>query len=139
MNKDKILNLPAGREMDELIAIHVFGYNKLPPPAMPSLQKPTSEGVEMLHFLGHYSTDIRAAWDVVEKIREAQTEIRIRGMEWYDGGGWVVEIMDILSKKVQYKSYVEVTGPERGIPNVCLAICRAALLTILDKRGETAL
>ena len=130
MTKDEILNIPAGREMDTLVAEKVMGFRV----EGNIVWFPDGDFSYLVPDLGGHwspSTDIAAAWEVVERIREKQTEIRIRGMEWYDGGGWIVEIMDILSKKVQYKSYVEVTGPKRGIPNVCLAICRAGLLAVL--------
>lgn len=130
MTRDEILSMPAGCEMDALIADKVMGWERVGIDGWK-----TQYGLRTIELTSygsfHPSTDVAAAWEVVERIREKQTEIRIRGMEWYDGGGWIVEIMDILSKKVQYKSYVEVTGPKRGIPNVCLAICRAGLLAVL--------
>ena len=110
MNKDDILKMRAGQELDTLIHREIMGYD-------PS------------DFINHYSTSIIAVWDVVQRLFESQQEIRIRGMTWYDGGGWVVELMDVFSKKVLYSATVEVLYPD-DYYNVdpCLPICQVALM-----------
>ena len=146
MSKEEILRMPAGREMDALVAEKIFGWKwieGLLPWGHPSLISPEHDRQETRSFIytdkrkpsgtfPKYSTEVAAAWEIVEMIKASQTEIRIRGMDWYDGGGWNVEVMDIMSKKVAYESYVETLYPEQGRANVCLAICRVVLLTKLQ-------
>ena len=76
--------------------------------------------------------NIEQAFMVVEKLRLRQCEIRLRGMEWYDGGGWVVEIMDVFSDKVKYSAEDIVEGPNRGSPNLAMAICLAAAQVVQE-------
>lgn len=146
MTREEILKMPAGKEIDALIADHVMYWNHNHEInecedgwynyCMICGYEPRFEEVEPGKCYGYprYSTNISAAWEVVEALRERQIPIQIRGDEWYDGGGWIVEIMDVLGKKVKHKSYIEVSGPNRGRPNVCLAICHAALLSVLERR-----
>jgi len=151
MTKEEILNMPAGREMDALVAekvmrlcVHDWTFipnNDDDGGVGRTCQKCHKEfwGLNPPAYgesYGSYSTDISAAWEVVETLRERQIPIQIRGDEWYDGGGWIVEIMDVLGEQVKHKSYIEVTGPNRGRPNVCLAICRAALLTTTYRQEQ---
>lgn len=68
MNRDEILKMEAGLEMNELIYIHLFGWTKLPLPAEPRWQKPGER-----HYGKNppgYSDNISAAWSVVKKITE---------------------------------------------------------------------
>lgn len=69
-----------GRELDLLIAQKVFGYgrqiNALGPSFLTELpnnvhrDRPVVGADENLYFLKKYSTDIAAAWEVVEKMIE---------------------------------------------------------------------
>ena len=116
MNKSDILNMNAGKEMDALVAIRVMHFKQLPVNFSPS-------------------TDFNDAWEALETIREKQIPVQIRGDEWYDGGGWIVEIMDVLGTKVEHSCYIEsrynevLKGWER--PDIRLAICKATLLTTI--------
>ncbi len=65
-----IMNMPAGIDMDILIVTRVMGFMRLPPPAMPALQKPTANGIVELYDCPRYSTDIAAAWEVVEEMKK---------------------------------------------------------------------
>ena len=146
MSKEEILKMPAGREMDALVAEKIFGYRWVegllafdqPCLISPEHYDETKTPITNTNkrkiggTFPKYSTEISDAWEVVEMIKASQTEIRIRGMDWYDGGGWNVEVMDIMSEKVTHESYVETLYPEQGRANVCLAICRVALLTKLQ-------
>jgi len=81
----------------------------------------------------HYSTDIAVAWEIVDWIRSRQTPVEVMGDEWYDGGWWRMRVYDPTGKRITAEGYTEVEGPEREEPNVCLAICRAALKSMTTK------
>jgi hypothetical protein len=161
MTKDEILNMEAGREMDALIAISLFDWRwmKYPAPNMsdgtwltgifppdkpgrwpvpnfynkiwvPSDDKANrfsnwdqsswwdNDGKERNQGLPYYSTDIAAAWMVVEKIT--------------DPYNMTYEMMDkMVNTKFGYwwdqSRLWAMTAKEAAE-----AICRAALLAILD-------
>lgn len=89
--------MQAGRELDALIAEKVMGWPPKPAHAgwqgdvVPSLADPKwvqagpDRGWEMV-FLPNYSTDIAAAWKVVEKMRE--TPKPFFSLAWYISGRW---------------------------------------------------
>jgi ABA sandwich protein len=115
MTNDEILNMPAGREMDALIAEKVMGHEVKRDVVMwregnASLE-PYSEGFTVL---AHYSTDIGAAWEVVEKIQTGELRLHEHKLlrtyylaEFHEPGGSTFMVR-------------AETAP--------LAICRAALL-----------
>ena len=112
MTREEILNMPAGREMDALIAENVFNVfvHRLNGSAF---------SVSMLNEIPHYSTDISAAWEVVEKLHKENDIFDVwhekdTGFDWWcevvnNGDGWNVNAK---------------TAP--------LAICRAALLAVME-------
>jgi hypothetical protein len=111
VNREDILKMEAGREMDELILVHIFGYTKLPFPAMPEFQKPAENGVYATYHVNRYSTDIKSAWDVAEKNR---------------GDAFA------LLKSPIYGGYFFTYKHERAFGETApLAICRAALLAVM--------
>jgi hypothetical protein len=95
MTKDEILNMPAGTKMDDLIAELV-------------MHDPMGQV-----WSRHYSTDISAAWEVVEKMQGDFWKLE------FIGGSYRARFIN--SKLHQW----ELTAP--------LAICRAALLTVLEE------
>lgn len=127
MNRDAILNMPAGKEVDILIAEKVMGLSLQH--LLPVYEEgSTDDGLDgwsgfvcprcrrpsdMLDepCAKYYSTDIRAAWEVVEKFTSE------RWVELGNSrGGWECLI-----------------GGDAGYAkNAPLAICRAALLAVLD-------
>jgi hypothetical protein len=133
MTRDEILNMPAGREMDELVADKIIHWNHnheinecedgFYSYCMICGHEPRFEEIEPGDCDGYpcYSTDISAAWEV---IKEMQTK-----------GYWVY--LGVLSSY----SYCIFTGKqspkeyrvETGINETPLAICRAALLTVLEE------
>jgi len=99
MTKDEIMNMPAGREMDTLIAKSIFGNVK--------------KSWDWEFTLPSYSTDISAAWRVVEKMSDGETpnDVELRTSV----RGWRCDF---------FKGYANAeTAP--------LAICRAALLAVM--------
>jgi hypothetical protein len=97
MTRDEILNMPAGRKMDILVSEKVM--HDIPGQAMISL----------------YSTDIAAAWEVVEKMIEADGFFQ---MYYASTGEWLVDL------DTEENLIGEKTAP--------LAICRAALLATME-------
>ncbi len=134
MKRDKILKMPAGREMNELFEFRVMGYSKLPLPAVPTWQKPSAEGLQVHFDLPNYSGDIAAAWEVVERLRTVDEYICPQ-IYWDDNDGlepgeWVVEFNRYAKTKNDYRH------TEAVAPTAPLAISRAALLVDLEAHDE---
>lgn len=127
MTKDKILAMPAGREMDRFIAEKVMGCRVLISTdgqlycrcgmTCNYPHAPDDRDSQLYGDLYEFSTDIAAAWEVVEKLRErfAQVAIDVCGDLWrarlYLDSDTLAEL---------FADATEDTAP--------LAICRAALL-----------
>lgn len=109
MDKSEIENMPASRELDVLIAEKVLGLNldwefaefQDGDPAIPTLRDKYDE----IGIVPFYSTDISAAWDVVEKLRLTIEPTGIN--KWYSHRG------------IGSKGFSAESAP--------LAICRAAI------------
>lgn len=103
MIRDEILNMPAGREMDLLIDDKVFGMVNLS----------TGKLLES-DLLPNYSTDLSAAWEVMEKFSVFNFEFcRENGK-----GSACAIVNENLDNAVIADA-------------VPLAICRAALLAVM--------
>lgn len=72
-------SMPAGRDLDLLVAQKIFGYGRqinAPGPTFGDIpagchrDRPVVDDKGDLVFLRQYSTDISAAWEVVEKMRK---------------------------------------------------------------------
>ena len=121
MTRDEILNMPAGREMDDLIARKVFGWQKLEFPAVPSYQKPGKNKITLaLYELPRYSTDIAAAWEVVEEMQRRNFWALINLYSSY--------CRVIFTLASAFLEPFEVRAEPNEIP---LSICRAALLAVM--------
>ena len=120
MNRNDILTMEAGREMDELILVHVFDYEKLPYPAEPKFQKPTKDGVECAYHINRYSTDISAAWDVVK-------EMSAKGYWCYMG-----TLSSVSYAVFTHESLIPLEKGRASVYDLPLAICRAALLAVME-------
>jgi hypothetical protein len=115
-----------GRELDALIAMEVMGFN-------PEDFTYTKEELEKMQVVGSvvtikpklkpYSTDITAAWEVVEKIKDA-----VKGcdgvfkIQWNDDNKWVVywDHEDLIN-------CADIQGESLMAPH---AICLAALKAV---------
>ncbi len=113
MTHNEILNMPAGREMDALIAEKIFGnfVHRL---------SGGKYGIGSLMLeIPNYSTDIADAWEVAEKLHKENDIFDVwhekdTGFDWWcevvnNGGGW-----------------------SANAKNAPLAICRAALLAVME-------
>lgn len=132
----KIEEMPAGREMDALVAEKVMGLTVVPDlisgsgfratdMSRPSAFQPELEPPMPLfeaNPIKPYSTDIAAAWEVVEKIRLNATLDHIEERHEAEGV-WVVQFCAKTSNEPWWHEHAY--GD-----TVPLAICRAALLAV---------
>lgn len=136
LTREQILNMPAGREMDTLVAKKVFGWD---------VHSEILGGLEVYYTVHHeplkdcpeelravtgqiiikrvpdFSTDIAAAWEVVEKLGNMGYTINIQ----WKGKGRVYE----NTAEVSITSNIYTVG--HGIGTAPIAICKAALMVNL--------
>ena len=118
MTRDEIINMPAGRELDVLVAEKVMGEKGFKP-VIDAITEFNGFGVINRPVYGEiefscYSTSIVAAWEVVEKF--------IFQLHHGVDGYWCV----LMTPE-------EINGQdvfEAGGDTAPLAICRAALLVV---------
>ena len=128
MTRDEILKLEAGKELDALVATEVMGWHGGNPSWITQEGKCTGWlsrfETDSLAEEFNPSTDISAAWQVVEKMKEkywmaintsmSSLQETEWGVEWSKNG--VIEKVDFVLA-----------------PTAPLAICRAALLAMEAK------
>lgn len=138
MTRDEILAMKPGRELDALVAINIFGWQKVVFGGVVMIAPPQND--ERMHWaanwdehgcphwIPHYSTDISAAWEVFEKIKNL--------------GGWI-EIAWNPKKKhyrcmvgANFSSGVLKSIDVSGFEEAPEAICKAALLAKLGGEME---
>lgn len=113
--------LAAGRELDALVAERVMGWRSIGSDGISTFGDPPNDPLDLSgtgdgHFhVPRYSTDISAAWEVVEKAKDWR--ITIDGGE-YHGDSWGVKI---ANNDGYFYGFGD-TAP--------LAICRAALAAV---------
>lgn len=118
MTREEILGMEAGRELDALILEYVFNDCDYHGDYLIT--------VEERDF--HPSTDIKAAWEVVEKMRNrpgctcCKACIEIHGTD-FDNESDKPYLAFIHGQEAQ-----GLTAPE--------AICKAALLVVLEEKAE---
>jgi len=106
MNKDEVLNMPAGREMDVLIAKEVFGNVK--------------NSWDWVFTLPSYSTDNSAAYDLEAEIFEKGFAV-----EYCNSLIYIInkeQNLRVVGDWVQYYYISHATAHEK---------CRAALLAVV--------
>jgi hypothetical protein len=112
MNKDEVLKMPAGYEIDALVLASVFGVMAF----RDNCGRPYKIGFfQENEPVPNYSGDMSSAWAVVEKILDGNRDIAIRS----SAHGWHVTIE---TKFFEYVANAE---------TIPLAICQAALLTVI--------
>jgi hypothetical protein len=127
MIKDEILKLPSGRNLDALIAEKVMGWQPSILGNYPWQMVEPKGDIAKVKLCPYYSTDIAATWDVVEKMFEfVQTDGDYS--DWLFIGGnskkdWLVVLNELSWTDERIDVHAD-TFP--------LAICRAALLLVLD-------
>ena len=144
MTRDEILNMPAGRDMDALIAEKVMGVKVVPNidtdflrgdygkdgtawtrlVLTPTKFHPNEPGyreepITTYEPIDHYSTNLYDAWEVVDKIYIHSLR-RI--------------INEVSDKPALWQAFVYADSALSGIGETPeLAICRAALLAVLEQ------
>lgn len=123
MTKDEIMYMPAGRGVDVLIAENVMEWKKVPSTDDPAgwcwLAPHGSTRASTTESIPRFTTDISAAWDVVEKLKENGVYVILCVLE----NDYQCELDKIKVNERAYDSAIAETAP--------LAICRAALLATL--------
>ena len=145
MTRDEILNMQAGSGMDMLVAKWVMGYTIVGEPGTDwYLADGWKTMIDTVCFLrekfgatvaskagfGHFhpSTDIAAAWEVVEKFAHTSRNLKAREMQFshfwinaYPDGHWNCSLGQDNHPVIDAQAD---TAP--------LAICRAALLAVME-------
>lgn len=116
LTREEILAVPVGRELDALVHKNVFlrevyWQNIIPYP----VDNLTAIPVPL------YSTDLSAAWEVVEKLHELGYTTHLQS-DYPDDGAIKHGLLLFHNSKGRIKGDYAETAP--------LAICRAALLSI---------
>lgn len=116
MTRDDILNMPAGRELDLLIALKVMGWEHN------SLGDAWIREGEPWVGCDEFqpSVDIAAAWEVVERLKELGVYLTICTLE----NDYQCELDRLKTYELACDSVISETAP--------LAICRAALLAVME-------
>jgi hypothetical protein len=119
MTREEILAMPAGRELDSLISEKIMGY-------VTHGHFREKNGVRIL--VQPYSTDISAAWEVVEKIQGLRElngcKVRLQVKILVIRGIYTVSIIDYLNNDKCLGEETANTAPE--------AICKAALIAVME-------
>jgi hypothetical protein len=126
MTRDEILKMSAGREMDALIAI-LLGWQVDELTAFSPTGSRNSRHKGDDNWLEYYSSDIAAAWQVVEKLRQ---QYRFELFEYTtpeDGRHYRARFY--RPRATMFCSEVSFVAPAY-YPAV--AICRAALLAVME-------
>lgn len=125
LTRDEILNMPAGREMDALIAERVMGW-EIHPHKTHYIHNDGKTGYFVPCGEFQPSEDIAAAWQVVERMRyknfySQHTDLTLasENEEW-----WSWTFIDHNPLAGYSEKATAETAP--------LAICRAALLAVMD-------
>jgi len=132
MTREEILKLELGPELDRLVAEKVMGWKRTTEGAPPGCAywKDDDGFVRANETPGgslnwNPSTDIAAAWEVVEKLANKGIVVVI------ESEGALNNIYEVLFYR--WGSDV-IVGIARG--NICEAICRAALLAVMEASDE---
>jgi len=125
MTRDEILNMPEGRELDALVAEKVMGCDTKQF-IWKRYGKP--DAIQDCEYGGpcNYSTDIAAAWQVVEKMEHD---------DWWWEAANVVPNSDPIVYEFKWTHRGVIKAFYACEDTIPLAICRAALLAVMES-GE---
>jgi len=115
MKREEILALEPGRDLDAHVALIVMGFKEITKVGNHYFTDPIDT------TLKSYSTDISAAWDVVEKMRTNKIYLDIRV--------WPDEYQVLPHRDENNEVIHRCVVRNQSLP---AAICKAALLTVLD-------
>jgi len=125
MNKEQILSVKPGPELDRLVAERVMGWQY-------DLLRDAwakADGSYAYAEVWKPSTDIAAAWDVVQCLISKSFNVEVWNTVELDQDGewrtaWVVDVRSTQHGASTYRAQA---------PSAPLAICRAALLAVQSK------
>lgn len=111
-----------GREMDARVAEKVFGLEVMDD--FPEVFAVGADGANAVvrKYMRHYSTDISAAWEVVEKLRSDRL--------WFTMMQDNTDIWDVKLWRGESKGWFPTVEYYGNAPTAPLAICRAALKAV---------
>lgn len=125
MTRDEILNMPAGRKIDALIAEYVMGWKRVirwsGSDEISCLVHPT-DGSYYPDEFQMWSKDVNSAFEVVENLREKLGTCKFYTVVDPKQGNNIRAIFDPILDDVNF---------EASADTVPLAICRAALLAVM--------
>ncbi|GAB7057397.1 hypothetical protein JCM16163A_41460 [Paenibacillus sp. YK5] len=120
LSREEILAMPSGRELDVLVAekvmrgtAHTYVFNNK---TINGMMVPIENGTRISR-IPHYSTDISAAWEVVEKMKR---------------NDWVFVINSISEEWTALFYLDRIHEHEVTCNSAPEAICKAALLAIMN-------
>ena len=115
MTREEILRMEAGPELDRLVAEQIMGWRE----GQDTLKLQGGMGILGEKALPRYSTDIAAAWEVVEALREKEFVIDILGL-----------LEDFIVKIWNENESEGLSIAKASAEQAPLAICRAALIVL---------
>ena len=118
MTREEILALPVGRELDALVALRVYGLEEITVVGKHYFIDPLDTPLPL------YSTDISAAWEVVEKVQERYNFFLAYNHKTKDFQVFIDVPNEDEDATIIHYEYDAPTAPE--------AICKAALLAVMD-------
>jgi len=118
MTREEILRMEAGSELDQLIAERVMEWKE---GQKTLLSRRCGVGILGEKALPRYSTDIAAAWEAVEALREKEFVIDILG-----------SLEDFIVKIWNENESEGLSIAKASAEQAPLAICRAALLAVME-------
>lgn len=122
--KEQVLAEPAGRQMDAWVSVHVFGQECFQSKSVFGTDDFYIFNADASRVVPYYSTDIAAAWQVVEHMGAQSLPSLMQFPEVTPK--WRCGFWNNSELGVHY-TYGE-TAP--------LAICRAALLAVLNSEAQ---
>jgi len=132
MTHEEIDQLEAGFELNATIAVKVFGWKKVEVTGhnFSGFGYFRESRIYDIYELPNYSTDISAAWEVVEKMKEHKGEWF--ALEYYPAedsweAGWKYDDYDTGPSWSIFRNH----ATAKTLP---LAICRAALKAVISER-----
>ena len=120
MTKEEILSLKAGRELNIKIAEEVMGHKFVQDETLGDME---NHGQSVYGLLQPYSEDIAAAWLVLEKLKSHHPRIEFNSYN----ERWEASF-SAPDAEFTYPVASASTAPE--------AICKAALLALLEAKGK---
>lgn len=138
-----IAEMPAGREMDALVAEKVMGWTDTGsthgktfgrPPKGNALYETVGNIVRQVR-MPRYSTDIGMSWEVVQILNQQGYSLRLVGPEVPDMSGYLFEEKwSAAFVKPQY-AFTDIGQDQGKGATPSLAICRAAL-KLMEGKGN---